>query len=286
MPSLSQMRYAIAKSALRAPLVWRRHRGLNRSDVFVASYPRSGSTWLRFLLFEVLTKRDGGFDDVNSYIPDVGDHQGAVKLLPNEGRFIKTHEAFRSDYQRAIYVVRDVRDVLLSEYAYEKAQGWINCSLDEFLELFVRGKVNGYGSWQSHVASWLDSPLSKRGDLLVARYKELKRDPERNLAQMAEFLGVQVDAEVIRAAVRNNDFQNMRKKEELTPQIGYDPRTKSIAEDKRFVRSGKVGGWRDRLTDRQLARVTEYAGETMLRLGYDLDADVCESQPRTASSAD
>jgi len=286
MPNFRQMRYGLAKSKLRAPLVWRRHRGLNGKDVFVASYPRSGSTWLRFLLFEALTRRDAGFDDVNRYIPDVGMHRDAVPLLPSGGRLIKTHEAYRSDYARAIYIVRDVRDVALSEYAYEKAQGWVTCSLDEFLESFVRGKVNGYGSWQTHARSWLDSSLARRGDLLVVRYGDLKREPETNLSQIAGFLGVGLGDETIRAAIRNNSFQNMRKKEEEAPQIGYDPRTRSIAEDKRFVRSGKVGGWVERLTSNQLALLTESAGEMLVRLGFDLVSQGTEPRPRAASSAD
>src|SRR5690349_7136880 len=55
MPTLRQIRYRAAKSRLRAPFVWLRHRGLDPQDTFVASYPRSGSTWLCFLLFEILT---------------------------------------------------------------------------------------------------------------------------------------------------------------------------------------------------------------------------------------
>ncbi|HKS75489.1 MAG TPA: hypothetical protein VJQ82_19930, partial [Terriglobales bacterium] len=60
MPSFRQIRYGVAKSKLRAPLVWLRHRGLGPRDTFVASYPRSGSTWLRFQLFELLTRRESG----------------------------------------------------------------------------------------------------------------------------------------------------------------------------------------------------------------------------------
>src|SRR6516165_33686 len=98
---LRQFRYRLSRSSLRIPLVWYRHRGLNPGDVFVASYPRSGSTWLRFLLFETLTKNEAGFDNVNRMLPDVGMHEGATALLANKGRLIKTHEPFRSEYRRA-----------------------------------------------------------------------------------------------------------------------------------------------------------------------------------------
>jgi hypothetical protein len=283
MPSLQQLRYDAAKSQLRVPLVWWRHRGLKPNDIFVASYPRSGSTWLRFLLFEALTRRDAGFEDVNRYIPDVGGQNEAVPLLPKGGRLIKTHEAYRSNYKRAVYIVRDTRDVALSEYAYEKAQGWINCSFDEFLDAFVQGTVNGYGSWEAHARSWVDSPLAKSGDLLVIRYKDLRKETKSHLAEIMTFLGVPADPLVIERAVHNNNVQNMRKKEERTPQIGYDPRTKSIAEDKRFVRAGSVGGWRERFTPEQLHKIQNHSAPMMARLGYELWE--AESE-RAVSSAD
>jgi hypothetical protein len=138
MSTLRQVRYRAAKSGLRVPIIWMRHRGLSPNDVFVANYPRSGSTWLRFLLFEILTQKDAGFDDVNRHIPDVGGQRNAMALLPNQGRLIKTEEAFRPDYRRAIYIVRDGRDVALSEYAYQKAQGWIDCSFDDYLDVRER----------------------------------------------------------------------------------------------------------------------------------------------------
>jgi len=284
MPSVRQLRYQAAKSQLRVPLVWLRHRGLDSRDIFVASYPRSGSTWLRFLLFEALTKRDAGFEDVNRYIPDVGGHGDAVPLLPEVGRLIKTQEAYRPDYKRAIYIVRDARDVALSEYAYQKAQGWIECSFDEFLDAFVRGTVNGYGSWEEHASSWIDSPLAASGDLLVIRYADLRTETKTNLLNIMSFLGVDPAPQVIEAAVNNNNVQNMRKKEEQTPQIGYDPRTKSIAEEKRFVRSGVVGAWRERLTPMQVSKVEQRASAMLARLGFENQA-VAVPQ-RAASSAD
>ncbi|HVO81117.1 MAG TPA: sulfotransferase domain-containing protein [Terriglobales bacterium] len=287
MATLRQIRYQAAKSALRIPLVWLRHRGLEPRDMFVASYPRSGSTWLRFLLYEILTRHDAGFDDVNRYIPDVGLHGSAVPLLPNGGRLIKTHEAYRPDYKRALYIVRDVRDVALSEYAYQKAQGWIRCSFQEFLSAFVRGTVNGYGSWEGHVRGWLESPLAAAGDLLLVRYSDLRGNTKAGLSRITQFLGVNVDLKTIEQAIQHNNVQNMRKKEDRTPQIGYDPRTKSIAEDKRFVRSGGVGGWRERLTPAQAEILLQRAGRMLARLGFEDDgAPGASPVPRAVSSAD
>jgi len=283
MSILRQVRYSAAKSGLRVPIIWMRHRGLNRNDVFVANYPRSGSTWLRFMLFEILTRKDAEFDDVNRDIPDVGGQRDAVALLPNQGRLIKTEEPFRPDYRRAIYLVRDGRDVALSEYAYEKAQGWIDCSFDDYLKMFVNGNASPYGSWEEHARSWIESPLNARGDLMLVSYPELKRKTEPTLTRIAEFLKVRVPAQIIQNAIQNNNLHNMRKKEDRAPQIGYDPRTKSIAEEKRFVRSGAVGGWRERLTPAQAEYLQRNTGKMLVRLGFEEDPSAV---PTSAASAD
>ncbi|OLE97735.1 MAG: hypothetical protein AUG75_04695 [Cyanobacteria bacterium 13_1_20CM_4_61_6] len=283
MSILRQVRYSAAKSGLRVPIIWMRHRGLNRNDVLVASYPRSGSTWLRFMLFEILTEKDAEFDDVNRHIPDVGGQRDAVALLPNQGRLIRTEEAFRPDYRRAIYIVRDGRDVALSEYAYQKAQGWIDCSFDNYLKMFVNGNASPYGSWEEHARSWIESPLNARGDLMLVSYRELKQKCEPTLTRIAEFLKVRVPAQVIQNAIQNNNLQNMRKKEDRAPQIGYDPRTKSIAEEKRFVRSGAVGGWRERLTPAQAEYLQRNTGRMLIRLGFEEDPSAV---PTSAPSAD
>lgn len=283
MSTLRQVRYRAAKSRLRVPIVWMRHRGLNRDDVFLANYPRSGSTWLRFMLFEILAQKDAQFDDVNRHIPDVGGQRDAAALLPNQGRLIKTEEAFRPDYRRAIYIVRDGRDVALSEYAYHKAQGWIDCSFDDYLKMFVNGNAGPYGSWEEHARSWIESPLNARGDLMLVSYQELKQKSEPTLTRIVEFLKVRVPAQVIQKAIQNNSLQSMRRKEDRAPQIGCDLRAKSIPEEKRFVRSGAVGGWRQRLNPAQAEYLQRNTGEMLVRLGFEEDPSAL---PASAASPD
>lgn len=278
---LRRFRYQLSKSSLRVPLVWYRHRGLTPGDVFVASYPRSGSTWLRFLLFETLTRNEAGFDNVNRMLPDVGMQAGATALLARQGRLIKTHEPYRPEYRRAIYVVRDVRDVALSEYAYQKALGRVGDSFDDYLTELLQGTATGYGSWQDHVSGWIDSPPAARGDLLVIRYRDLRRDTQGSMEAILGFLGVAVDRKALLNAIRNNEFQRMRVKEDRNPQLG-----KSGDESRRFVRTGAVGGWRDQLTGEQLARIEDKAGKMLARLDFESGISDLSRAPNVAASAD
>ena len=236
----------------------------------MASYPRSGSTWLRFLLLELLTDASAGFNQVNRMIPDVGGHRGCQALLAG-GRLIKTHEAYRSVYRKAVYIVRDVRDVVLSEFEYENSRRRIGEDFDTFLMLSLGANVNGYGSWQEHLVSWIDSPLAGSGRLLLIRFEELKSRTEDTLAEVTDFLGIEADRAAIRRAIANNSLQRMREKEDQVPVIdGYSTR-KTNGNGSRFIGRGSIGGWRARLSDEQVRLIELHAGFGLCRVGYPLE---------------
>lgn len=274
------LRYKASRTKLRAPKAWWQHRGLNDQDVFFASFERSGNTWLRFVLMEILTQDNAGFLNVNHTLPELGTHHEATKVLPNGGRFIKTHEQYRSEYKRAIYLMRDLRDVMLSNWARDKEMGFSQYfdngkGMDGYVESFLKGKVTRFGSWQSHVDSWLNCPLAKNGNLLVVRYEDLRRDTESGLVEMLDFLGINSDRERIRRAVENNSLRAMREKEEKAKNSGATLGKGTLLrkhridrEDARFVRSGSVGGWREKLSPAQIEMVARYAGDALVRAGY------------------
>lgn len=260
MPILRKVRFTLAKTPARAPLVWARHRSFLPSDAFVGSYPRSGSTWLRFMLLEILAGEAAGFSRTNEMLPDVGRHQTGAPVLPAGGRLIKTHEPFRPEYKKAIYLARDPRDVALSEFAYQKALGLAGDNFDVYLTRFLRGEVNPFGSWINHATSWMDAADSGRSEILLVCFEELKRNSVQELSRIAEFLGVPVPAAKICEAVANNSMDKMRQKEKADPQ-------RASAKGK-FIRSGSAGGWRASFTDQQSQLVQQYAGDIMARLGY------------------
>lgn len=270
-----RLRHHITSTHVRDPIVWLRHRSFRPSDVMLASYPRSGSTWLRFVLFEILTGQPSGFDQVNAALRGLADYRKAPALLPGEGRFIGTHEPFRPDYRRAVYLVRDVRDVILSEFAFEKNLGIGRPTLDAYLDEMLRGRKR-HGSWQDHVESWLDSPLSASGNLLFLRYEVLRHDSENVFLELLDFLKIRRSRAEVERAIANNTLQRMREKEDqLYKQENYAdvPRRplKSAEAGGRFVRSGSMGGWRDRLTAEQIRRIELHTAHVLTRLGYPVE---------------
>lgn len=260
MPILRKVRFALAKTPARAPLVWARHRSFLPSDAFVGSYPRSGSTWLRFMLLEILAGESAGFSRTNEMLPDVGRHQTGAPVLPGGGRLIKTHEPFRPEYKKAIYLARDPRDVALSEFAYQKALGFAGNDFDIYLQRFLRGDVNPFGSWTNHAISWMEAADGGRSEVLLVCFEELKRNPVEELTRIADFLGVPVQPDKIRQAVANNSMDRMRQKEKADPQ-------RASAKGK-FIRSGSAGGWRAVFTPEQSQLVQQHTSKILARLGY------------------
>jgi hypothetical protein len=99
-----RLRYELSKTWARGPLLRLRHRGFNSADVFFGSYPRSGSTWSRFTIFEILTGQEATFEAVRAAFRGLGSHSKAPPLLPGGGRFLSTHEMYQSEYKKAMYL--------------------------------------------------------------------------------------------------------------------------------------------------------------------------------------
>jgi hypothetical protein len=225
-------------------------------------------------LFELLMRRPADFDTLDSAIPPIGRHHNAPSILPEGGRLIQTHQPWRKEYKKAILLVRDVRDVVLSDYAWDESLNMTKyldvAGFDDYLLPWLKGKTQtpGAGSWQDHLHAWLDSPLARDGNLLVIKFEDMRRNPEEKLVHILEFLNLSVDRAAIREAISNNSVEQMRAKEDASRK--YDPQRlgRESGEEHRFIRKGSVGGWHKRLTEAQLQLIEQYAGKALACLGY------------------
>ena len=242
-----------------------RSRSLRRSDVLLASYPRSGNTWMKFMLAELMSGDRVDFDTSERHVPSLEDLGPRDGLLSDGGRLVKTHESFdllRLGSNGAIYMVRDGRDVAVSEYFYSKRIGRFQGEFDDFLPMFLEGTLSHYGSWSNHVTSWLESGLPR---LLVLRYEDILADPVGQLARTADFLGLPAfDSERLESAVANNAAGEMRSKEALSSSLQAE-----VKEAIPFVRSATSGDWENHFDEHLLSRFEREAGRVLDLLGYD-----------------
>lgn len=198
------------------------------SDIYLVSYPKSGTTWLCLILANVLAKTRGDkrridFYNVHDYVPDLHANSSHIGRVNVPQRFVKTHEAFPEWhrrisvkgsgklYPRVIYLVRDGREAVFSYYLYAKAMGQFDGDLREFL----LDKYNSRGGWHAHVRDWVvQNDWIVPRSLLLIRYEDLRINPMTELRRILEFSGLKVDEEICKAALQESDVNVMRAIEE------------------------------------------------------------------------
>jgi sulfotransferase family protein len=248
---------------LRPLLVSLRYRHLRTHDALIASYPRSGSTWLRFMLYESLSGAPSEFRRVDTAIPNIALGRDAAPLLEHGGRLFGTHEVQCDRDRPVVYVVRDPRSVVLSEFAYDLRREVFFGDFETFLAAFLKGRANPFGDWGRHVRFWLESEPSRAGHLHLVKFEDLRKDPGSVLHGVLAFLGAEVDPAAAAAAVANNTVEHMREKEDRAEWVG-------VRTDIRFVNSGSVSGWQERLRPEQIEAIEHAMGGAMARVGYPL----------------
>lgn len=239
-------------------------------DTFLVSYPKSGNTWVRFLLANLIHPNETvGFSNINRLLPAPGVlSKRFLRTLPRP-RILKSHEPFDVRFRKVIYLVRDPRDVAVSEYHFDLKKRYIepDVTLEQFVKRFIAGETSSYGSWWEHAASWIGARQGNPAFLLV-RYEDLLSDSVGETAKIAEFLGIQASQERIQSAVERSSADRMRKleKQEADQWTG----TKNTRKEIPFVRAAKSGGWKETLPA-HLVKEIETAWSPLLNfLGYPL----------------
>lgn len=240
-------------------------------DVFLTSYPRSGNTWTRFLVGNLIFQNvDVTFMNVEKLVPDMyKTADWVLRRLPRP-RILKSHECFDPRYPKVIYIVRDPRDVAVSNYHWELKLRSVRdgYAVDNFVPEWMNRRFwPRIGSWADHVNSWLSTRQGGDGFLLV-RYEDLQQDPTRELSRVAGFLGLDATLQRLKRAVELSSAEHMREME--SKQGAKWVATTRTRQDKPFVRKATSGGWKAVLPEKTVLYMEEKWGGLMQSLGYEL----------------
>jgi hypothetical protein len=224
-------------------------------DIFLVTYPRSGTTWMQMILYQLTTDGRMDFPHITEYCPWFERSQrsaGGFESRPSP-RIFKSHLSYRDIPKgpcKYIYVARDGKDVAVSNYHLHRTYFRFEGTFAEFFERFLRGRI-GYGSWFRHVAGW----WAHRHDpnVLFLTYEELTRDLEGCLRRISAFCGFAVPPERFPGIVERCRFEFMKKHESQ-----FDPAMEWLWELgvrlNAFLRAGRVGEGAVYLDPRQQAR--------------------------------
>ena len=221
-------------------------------DIFLVSYPRSGNTWMRYLLANLLEPTEiWHIGNINRVLPDTHEPWPS-DWIPRTPRLLKSHSSYRYEFRRVIYLYRDGRDVAISYHHFLQKLHQEQRTFDEFFDDFIRGQVP-YGSWQAHLDGWMFTEHSGQ-EIITLSYEKLYQTPVPEISRLAAFLGCAWSETEILTAVEKSTYRNF--------QVDYKTRLYDSHWNKGF-RGGVKGGpgqWKETLTPQQNAlfwRITE-----------------------------
>lgn len=278
---------------------------------WLASYPKSGSTWVRAF---IAAYRSGALDinnmpgvvgDLNDYFHQVvspvpigtislGEylciHPAALlhlsRLQRDEPVLVKTHNANTlvdrmplipvQLTKGVIYIIRHPGDVCISWSEH------LGCSIDDAIdrmedERFIINTDSNLthilSSWSTHVSSF-----TKEHEFPVAvlRYEDLISDPSTHFRALLDYLGMEYNESRFSAALKLSTFRQMQHQER---ENGFGERKHQAT----FFSRGTAGHWREILTNDQIERIEQAHIEVMQRHGYQLSSNPAARSDQAAA---
>ena len=215
-------------------------------DIFIVSYPRSGTTWLQMILYQLYTSGDMEFEHISEVIPFFERQQYGVPASTRTlvcPRVFKSHSAFgrglpipRDSSAKYVYVARNGQDVAVSYFHFYRTHLGFRGDFSDFLRLFMEGKVQ-YGSWFTHVSSWWLQ--GNRPNILLVRYEELATDLEGAIRKIAHFFNLDIATDRLHSIVRKCSFEYMKEYEAKFDHLNEIMWERGVQRNS-FIRQGRV----------------------------------------------
>jgi estrone sulfotransferase len=244
----------------------RRYHHIDLEDVFVVSFPKSGNTWMRFMLTGLyLWEKSGGkvkpnYFNIHTYVKDIHLEKIESRTDFSTGfpRIIKSHRPYTKNYTRTIFIVRDVRDVMISWYKFKNRHREQYGAIEEVLS----SESIGVNAWVKHTESWLNSDTNKNKKLLFLRYEDLIDNPIEGLRQIIEFLNIEVSDEGLEWVIQQGDKNRVRALEKTYGRA----RTAKVP----FLRKGEKNQWKTSMKPANIEYINSKAEETLIKCDYKL----------------
>ena len=238
------------------------------SDVIIATFPKAGTTWTQQICHGLRSNGDMNFKEVSWVAPwiEQGHMFGIDANIPQQfaPRVFKTHLPYAQVNKgaRYIHVVREPKDTLVSFYSFMSggvvdptaislttfAEAWLLADqLGERTDPDAPFGANLYNYWR-HLLDWWDARA--HAPVLTLTYEQMRADLPRHVARIADFMGIDADAQVLDVATRQASFEFMHThKDQFSDEIPGIPR--------RFekVVRGEVGAHRSLVSEELSARI-------------------------------
>ena len=271
--------------------------------IWLASYPKSGNTWVRAFLSTYIYSQNEEFKFENmkkidlfpqmKYFNDIGVipnnlSEFAKNLiltqdkinLSNDIVFFKTHNAMcsignypftnKDNTLGVIYLIRDPRDVLIS---YSKHD---DTSMDFSLKALINSKNAGYliddknkkllstiGNWSENYNSWKNFNLTKK---IIIKYEDLLINPFDNFLKIIEYLNKLYGLKIDKDKIKKIiEITKFSNLQDLEKKFGFNEK---ISKKELFFREGKSGYWKSQLDKKIIDKIENLFCNEMKELNY------------------
>lgn len=195
----------------------------NSQDIILASFPKTGTTWLKALIHCITHRKSPEDDNVDGGSPLLYDHpqelipsletniyvrnQTADEVLKDsvKVRALATHIPYQilgdlvsSCDCKIVYVTRNPMDTLISLWHFVQKSKDIEddpWELETAVDQFCRGIVP-FGPYYDHVLAYREESIKNPRKVFFVTYEELKENPKEGLKKLAEFLGFKFETEL------------------------------------------------------------------------------------------
>ncbi len=242
-------------------------------DIFIVTYPRSGTTWMQMILYQLATEGNMDFEHISQVCPWFERSAISDRKFDNlsSPRIFKSHLAYKwipKGPCKYIYVVRNVKDVAVSNFHFSTSHFGYQKTFSEFFDIFMKGKLT-FGSWFDHVSGWWNHQNDK--NVLILRYEDLIQDLEVCLHRIADFCEFEVEQERFPLILERCSFAFM-KKHESKFDFGMEKLLEEGIVQNSFIRKGKINKAQEYFTEEQEKTLKQTFNKYR---GLGLDCDDC-----------
>jgi len=239
---------------------------LNEPTIFIASYPKSGTTWMQWIVFNLLAvdkiavREMEGFH-ISNYCPffeidRTWNSEGNIAISFQEphqrigARLFNTHLPWeimpKGTTVRYVYCVRRGRDVCTSFYYHLSNQvgcGGFSGDFKEFVRKWCGGEIL-FGPWINHLREWILASHDLNNHILIVYYEEMIEDLEEVVKKIVIFLNCQIPEEKLHALLPLFSFDYM--KANLS---NFQPTSVQWKSGFEFIRKGQVNDSKNIFTE-------------------------------------
>ncbi|KAI4895917.1 hypothetical protein NFI96_019227 [Prochilodus magdalenae] len=254
------------------------------SDIFVVTYPKSGTIWLQQIL--CLIEARGDVEATKGQL--TSERVPWIEFIGSEERFLSetpprlrvTHlqpkfvpVSLRQKKGKVIYVARNPKDVLVSYYHFHKYTSVLETpkDFDDFYEKFMEGRVYG-NCWFEHIKTWYSA--KDEMNFLYIRYEDMIKDLRSELEKICVFLEKDLSETELENVVKHSVFKNMLHNQQAN--YSHVPNSLLDHQNGSFLRKGTVGDWKNHFTVAQSERFDRVFQEQMKDIPLSFVWDVCD----------